>query len=613
MSNMKRSMRRVFWLLALCFFLLLGYLGKLVFVDREEISGNSYNSRLRYVDETIKRGDILDREGEVIATSTRQEDGIYKREYPRGRMAAHITGYSSVGKTGVEAAENFELMKLHNELFQRVSSVVRKTELQGNSVALTMDMDIQTTAGNLLGSAKGAIVVMEPSTGRILALQAYPDFDPNTVEAQWDTLKEDADSPLVNRATQGLYPPGSTFKTVTALAGMEYLSDWQSFQVECTGERVFQDKVIHCYNNKVHGMVDMKSALAYSCNCYFAALADEIGAGKLAKTMRQVGMDADSRFELETSRNSIYLAKGATESELVETAIGQGRTGVTPLYMAMLASAFANDGMMMKPYIVDHVVYPDGTETKNTVPEKLTEICTAEEAAAIRDMMIGVVSGGTGTAAAINGVTVAGKTGTAENATGYDHSWFIGFAPAENPKVAVAVVIENANYGSATPIAGKVMQAALAELEKLDPQDASGILAKLHRDDLLHAQKLEWADTFRKKNIHILADQNPDEALSIMDSYLKKNGLLPEVKQAVLMQKVYLLMQQNRVNELEQPLKEGVALLPKSFEGKAFSKLLDKLPEIKKERGLLKPGEEPPLPPGAIRATKMIVPTAPAK
>ena len=255
MSNMKRSMRRVFWLLALCFFLLLGYLGKLVFVDREEISGNSYNSRLRYVDETIKRGDILDREGEVIATSTRQEDGIYKREYPRGRMAAHITGYSSVGKTGVEAAENFELMKLHNELFQRVSSVVRKTELQGNSVALTMDMDIQTTAGNLLGSAKGAIVVMEPSTGRILALQAYPDFDPNTVEAQWDTLKEDADSPLVNRATQGLYPPGSTFKTVTALAGMEYLSDWQSFQVECTGERVFQDKVIHCYNNKVHGMV----------------------------------------------------------------------------------------------------------------------------------------------------------------------------------------------------------------------------------------------------------------------------------------------------------------------------------------------------------------------
>ncbi|MBO5328999.1 MAG: penicillin-binding protein 2, partial [Anaerotignum sp.] len=246
MSNMKRSMRRVFWLLALCFFLLLGYLGKLVLVDRAEISGNAYNHRLRYVDETIRRGDILDRDGEILATSVLQNDGTYSREYPRARMAAHITGYSSVGKSGVEAAENFTLMALKNELIQRVSGIIRKTELMGNSVALTVDMDIQSTAGNLLGSAKGAIVVMEPSTGRVLALQAYPDFNPNSVENQWETLKDHADSPLVNRATQGIYPPGSTFKTVTALAAMEHMSNWQSFTVECTGEMDFQDKVIHC-------------------------------------------------------------------------------------------------------------------------------------------------------------------------------------------------------------------------------------------------------------------------------------------------------------------------------------------------------------------------------
>ena len=464
MNNMKRSVRRVFWFLALCFFLLLGYLGKLVVSDREVISGNAYNFRLKYVDESIKRGDILDRDGEVLATSERQEGG-YSREYPRARMAAHITGYSSVGKTGVEAAKNFEMMTLHHEFSQRVSGILHQTELVGNSVALTVDMDIQSVAGDLLGSKKGAIVVMEPSTGRVLALQAYPDFNPNTVAQEWDILREREDSPLVNRATQGLYPPGSTFKTITALACMEQLSDWASYTIDCTGELAFADKVIHCYHDRAHGTVDMKGALAVSCNCYFASLAQKIGAGNLAKTMKQAGMEEACGFELAYTNNSIYLEKGATESELVETAIGQGRTGVTPLYMAMLASAIANEGRMMQPYVVDHVVYADGETGKYTVPQQLTEICTPQQAAQLTDMMCAVVESGTGKAAAVSGVSVAGKTGTAENATGKDHSWFIGFAPADAPQVAVAVLLEDASYGSATPIAGRMLQAALQSLQ----------------------------------------------------------------------------------------------------------------------------------------------------
>ncbi len=466
MNNMKRSIRRIFWLLVLCFFLLLGYIGKLVLVDRTTISTNSYNTRLRYVDHTIRRGDIVDIDGEVLATSVLQGDGTYAREYPRARMAAHITGYSSVGKTGVEAAENFQLLTLHNEFLQRIAAITTGKELVGNSVVVTVDMDIQTTAGNLLGNAKGAIVVMEPSTGRVLALQAYPDFDPNTVAANWETLKEDEKSPLVNRATQGLYPPGSTFKLISALAVMENAPNWQTRTYECTGEAEFENKVIHCYNNKAHGTVDLKQALTVSCNCYFAQTATELGAAKLKQIMERAGMEMPAGFDLAYSRNKIGLEAGSTESELVETAIGQGKTAVTPLYMAMLASAIANEGIMMEPYIVDHIQYSSGEAGKQTVPKKLTEIRTAEEAAVLRDMMVSVVENGTGSAAGVKGVTVAGKTGTAENATGKDHSWFVGFAPAEDPKIAVAVVIENSNaYGSATPIAGKVIQEALNQIE----------------------------------------------------------------------------------------------------------------------------------------------------
>lgn len=458
-------MRLLTLLLILMFALVAAYFCYSVYFYGGRWIANPYNPRISSQKQHVVMGTLTDRDGTVLAYTDESGTRRYNSNAATRKAVSQVVGDSS-GKvsTGADTFHAQYLLGFRSSIFERLADAFTGTTQRGDDVELTISERLSRYISEQFPRDKrGAVVVMNYKTNEILALVSMPQFDPTDMDS---ALVDEAAGALVNRATQGLYPPGSTFKTVTALAGMEYLSDWQSFQVECTGERVFQDKVIHCYNNKVHGMVDMKSALAYSCNCYFAALADEIGAGKLAKTMRQVGMDADSRFELETSRNSIYLAKGATESELVETAIGQGRTGVTPLYMAMLASAFANDGMMMKPYIVDHVVYPDGTETKNTVPEKLTEICTAEEAAAIRDMMIGVVSGGTGTAAAINGVTVAGKTGTAENATGYDHSWFIGFAPAENPKVAVAVVIENANYGSATPIAGKVMQAALAELEK---------------------------------------------------------------------------------------------------------------------------------------------------
>ena len=463
---MKRSAQRIFWLITLIFFLILVAMAKLVFMDRQEISSSAYNPRINYVDNSVKRGNIRDSNGDILAESIENADGSYTRNYNRSRMAAHITGYSSKGKTGVEAAENFELQKVHNEVLQRINNIIKKEPVQGNDVVLTVDMDIQSIAGNILGNKKGAIVVMEPSTGRILALQAYPDFDPNTVAQNWEFLKDDEDSSLVNRATQGLYPPGSTFKVITALAALQYYNDWKDFTYECTGEAVFENKVIHCYNNRVHGTVDMKKAIATSCNCYFAELGKRVGAENIRKKAEDFYFNENYPFVLAHSTSQVALQKKSEENEIVETAIGQGKTLATPLHMAMIASAIANDGIMMKPYIVDHIQYYNGDISKTTVPEKIKQIISVEEADIITDMMISCVAEGTGTAAQIYGVDVAGKTGTAENATGSDHSWFIGFAPANDPKIAVAVMIENANHGgSATPIAGKVLQAALQKYQ----------------------------------------------------------------------------------------------------------------------------------------------------
>lgn len=462
MNSLKRNIKRVFWMIALIFFLTIAFLLRLVFVQGDEISKSAYNPRLNYIDNSMKRGDIKDLDGDILAESILQSDGTYVRNYPRARMTAHITGYSDAGKTGIEAAENFTLQTPHLEFLQRVLQVVKKTEVQGNDVVLSIDMDIQSIAGNLLGNQKGAVVAMEPSTGRILALQAYPDFDPNTVKENWESLTKDEDSSLLNRSTQGLYPPGSTFKVVTVLAAMDKMSDWSAFTHDCDGEEEFDDKVIHCYNGKKHGTVDMKKALATSCNCYFAALGKEIGAKALQTKAEQLYCNQNYDFQLSHKSSQFALNKSSSESELVETAIGQGKTLVTPLYMAMVASAIANDGIMMKPYLVNHIEYFNGKSGKRTVPEKLTEICTTAQANLLTDMMIEVVSSGTGGAASVSGVDVAGKTGTAENATGSDHSWFIGFAPAENPKVAVAVMLENSDSGArATPIAGKVIKAVL--------------------------------------------------------------------------------------------------------------------------------------------------------
>lgn len=467
MNEMKKSIKRIFWLLCLLFFCIIGQIGKLVFLDKEEISTNAYNPRLTYTDNKIARGRILDNYGNVLAESKKVEE-TYQRVYPYGAATSHITGYTTVGKTGLEAVENFELQSIHHEVLQRISNVFSNGEVRGNDIVLTLDIDVQLLADELLNGQKGAAVVMEPFSGKIIAMASRPSFNPESVAEEWETIKADSDSPLLNRASQGLYPPGSIFKMLTSIAIMRVDPSWDTFSYRCTGKTVVNGNTIHCYNKKAHGKEDMYRAFALSCNSFFAERGVTAGGEALRTVADQFLFNQPIPFSLETNQSSFPLDGSADTVEVAHTAIGQGRIGVSPLHMAVITAAIANKGPIMAPYLIDHVRYGDtGQSIKTTIPQKLGDGLTAQEAEVLTDMMMKVVSEGTGKAAAVKGVTVAGKSGTAENAGGADHSWFVAFAPADNPKVVVSVVLENASKGkSAAPIAGKLIQ---KYFEKVQP------------------------------------------------------------------------------------------------------------------------------------------------
>lgn len=460
-NGMKTSMKRVFWILAVLFFLVLATMFKLVAYDRQTIAANSYNARLGFGNEDFKRGSIYDSEGNVMAESVKTENG-YDREYPYGKAAAHITGYTGAGASGIEAVENFNLLGLDSEISQRVKNLFSGNELTGDDVYLTIDMDIQKLAYELLGKNKGAAVVMDPTTGGIIAMASTPSFDPNTVSEDWNELSTDENSPMLNRATQGLYPPGSTFKIVTALTSMRNMDDLDSFVFDCEGEVKLGDKIIHCFNSKVHGIVSIDDAMAYSCNCTFASLGEKAGAANLRATADSLHMNSDMSFDLPLSDSIVSLTRFSNSSELAETSIGQGKTLVTPLYMAMLISSVANDGVMMQPYMVEKITDGNGNTKSTTIPKIYDTVMTGAEAERLTQMLTEVINRGTGTAAKLKGYQAAGKTGTAENAKEYDHSWFVGFASTDNPQVAVAVILENVSGSArATPIGAKLMQAVL--------------------------------------------------------------------------------------------------------------------------------------------------------
>jgi peptidoglycan glycosyltransferase len=457
------------------------------------------NALVRVAQFTVDRGKIYAANGKVpLATNVKrkvQGQTYYFRTYPNGYLAPHVVGYStqSRARAGLERSENDYLTGANGTL----SSVARReldqlkgVTVKGNDLFLTLDVNAQQTAVRQLVGKCGAAVAIEPKTGRILALASAPTYDPNKVETSYSSITRRRTAacsyaaPLLDRATQGLYPPGSTFKVVTASAALDSGAFTPSSVFYDPGYCEEYGKRVSNAGNpespETFGNVTLAQGLQHSINSVYCNIGKKIGAGKILEYARRYGFyaspdvelpaDAQSPSGLYRNHEPFWPKHPEYQVDPGRLAFGQERLLVTPLQMAMVAATVANGGVLMQPHLVSQVRAPNGSLVTRVRPHRVRRVISPKTAGELTQMMESVVTGGTATNLGIPGVRLAGKTGTAETGVAgkYD-TWFIAFAPAEAPKVAVAVALENqTGFGATTagPIAQAIVQAVLGEKAK---------------------------------------------------------------------------------------------------------------------------------------------------
>jgi peptidoglycan glycosyltransferase len=453
---------------------------------RAGLAARQDNEILRVAEFQVQRGPIL-AAGRVLARSRpREVDGktLHFRSYPLGGLAAHVVGYSTAGRSrvGLERALNDRLTGSGRGL-SSILDEAKGEPVIGDTVVTTLNLRAQKVALDALGSRCGAVAAYDPRSGRVLVLASAPAYDPNLVERQFSLITQiTADcrpaSPLLNRTTQGLYPPGSTFKVVTASAALDSGKFTKDSTFHDPGYCLAYGKRVNNFDtSRPFGSLSLGTALRYSVNSVFCKIGQELGAKRILATARKLGFYEAPPLEtpLDERRASglyrggeLWLPTRDGDVDAGRMAFGQERLLVTPLQMAMVAGAVANGGVPVRPFVVDRIVSPSGKTVFRTRMEKLPRAIEPVTARDVGEMMVRAVESGTGTAARISGFRVGGKTGTAE--TGVDGSnvtWFIAFAgpEGERPRVAIAVVLQNQSLtggATAAPIARAVMQALLA-------------------------------------------------------------------------------------------------------------------------------------------------------
>ncbi len=482
---------RLYGLMLLLFAALVGFTSYWAVFDSSNLKDNPQNRRPLIVEQTVKRGLIKTADGVVVAQSFSSGGGkppIYVRRYPQGSEFGNPVGYNFVdaGRTGIERSENGFLAGERNE-FSSILDQIRNVPQEGSDLTLTIDSQAQRVATQALSNAiastsgasgsGGAVVALDPNTGAVKAMASVPGFDPNQAQSNIAQFNKNPGAPLVNRATQSTYPPGSTMKVVTAAAALDSGKFTPSSVLSGASPQTISGAPLSNAGGEQFGNIDMTTALTHSVNVYFAQVGEQLGTGTMVEYMKRFGFYSDPPLDYPDAQmkaSGPYNSNGALVTEAFDVgrvAIGQGGAEgqilTTATQMAEVAATVANGGVLMKPTFLQSVTDPDGRVTKRLEPQEEDRAISEQTATELTDMMTKVTQEGTAAGLTVGGTSFAGKTGTAEidPAQGINQPWFIAFAPADSPQVAVAATIERCTgcFGAqvAGPIATQVMESLI--------------------------------------------------------------------------------------------------------------------------------------------------------
>lgn len=488
MNDFRNSVKGVMVVFLFFFVALISYIAYFQAFKAHDLATSDYNKRVIAKKNEVVRGTIYDRDGNALAVSEKVDASNQTRKYTNGPLYVHALGYASkkYGTADLEKVYDDELTTDSSsqagfrEFFKDFSIDSLKKAFKtrdedekkvGNGVITTLDSKLQQVAFNSLGNRKGAVVALDPKTGEILAMVSNPTYDPNNLDASMAAANAGSgeDSPLLNRATTGAYPPGSTFKTITTASALQNLSGAKTKVYEDDGSLEVGTQTIKNAPGEPAGDKNLEEALVTSSNVVYGRIAMDLGNDKLKATAEKFGFNSNIPTEGFEMAQSKFPTFGASDKGLIaQSGFGQSSVVATPMQMALVAGTIANSGVMMQPTLVKEVVDMNKSTVKKIDPKKYAQVINASDAATIKGYMQEVVTNNLSSIKDFNGLNAAAKTGTADNEDSkgnlrQPHSWLISFAPADNPKIAVAVIVENGGYGAqaAAPVAAAVMKAAL--------------------------------------------------------------------------------------------------------------------------------------------------------